>query len=430
VCWCVWRNSRRGRQRQSPLLFASAGTTLWDPATWRPVGPPLRSSQGNWQGVDFSPDGQTLAIAGGEGRVELWDVSTRKQLRELTDPAATLGEPALSVVRYSPDSSVIAAGPQEANHVTLWAAATGRVIGRPITTNPPGSGAQSISFSPDSKRIAVPGAPGTVGIWEVVTGRRVGEPLAIGSAYVEAAIFADGGRTLIASDDSGSVSIVDIGTGRPIRPPLSVGSQLAASLDLSPDGRLVAAASYEGSVFVWDLKTGEPYGPPLTADTSPVNDVVFRPDGRTLVSSHLRSAVVWNVSGDQVIGHPLGRATDLTTDVSFSPDGKRVAVGRLDGGTIVYDTATRRQALRIDLGSAVTSVAYAPDATLIAVGTIDGQVRGECCGAALLRGRGCAGRRPTGSRVGSRSRSVVRHLRHPFRESRHTGCDSACRDRR
>ena len=57
-------------------------------ATWTTGRAPLRSSQGGYGGVDFSPDGRTLAIAGGEGRVELWDVSTRKELRELTDPAA------------------------------------------------------------------------------------------------------------------------------------------------------------------------------------------------------------------------------------------------------------------------------------------------------------------------------------------------------
>jgi WD40 repeat protein/class 3 adenylate cyclase/energy-coupling factor transporter ATP-binding protein EcfA2 len=352
------------------------GTALWDTATWRPVGPPLRSSQGGWQGVDFSPDGRTLAIAGGKGRVELWNVSTRRKLRELTDPAAARsGEPALAVVRYSPDGSVIAAGSQETNHVTLWATTSGQVIGRPSTPNPLGSGAQSISFSPDSKWIAVPGAPGTVGIWEVVTGRRVGRPLAVGSADVESAIFADGGRTLIASDDSGSVSVIDIGTGRPIHPPLSVGDQPAASLDLSPDGRLLAAASFEGSVVVWDATTGAPYGPPLTADTSPVNDVAFSPDGRTLVSSHLRSAVVWNLNGDQVIGRPLGGPASLITDVSFSHDGKRLAAGRFDGHAILYDTETRRQALRIDIGSVVTAVAFHPHGSLLAVGTIDGKAR-------------------------------------------------------
>jgi WD40 repeat protein/class 3 adenylate cyclase/tRNA A-37 threonylcarbamoyl transferase component Bud32 len=360
-------------------LLATAthdGTTIWDTATWRPVAPPLRSSQGGWEGVDFSPDGRTLAIAGGKGRVELWDVSTRKELRELMDPAAAAGEPALALVRFSPDGSVIASGPQETNHVTLWDAATGHVIGRPITTNPPGTGgAQSISFSPDSKRIAVPGAPGTVGIWDVATGRRVGDPLAIGQAEVNAAIFADGGRTVIASDDSGSVSMVDVATGRPIRPPLSVGSKPAGSLDLSPDGGLVAAASYEGPAFVWDVKTGAPYGSPLTADTSPGNDVAFSPDGRTLVSSHLRAAVIWNMNGDQAIGAPLGRPTDVTTDVAFSPDGKRVVAGTIDGDTVAFDTTTRRQALRIDGGSVVTAVAFRLDGKLIAVGTIDGHVR-------------------------------------------------------
>jgi tRNA A-37 threonylcarbamoyl transferase component Bud32 len=133
-------------------LLATAtqyGTTLWDTATWRPVAPPLRSSQGGWESVDFSPDGRMLAIAGGEGRVELWDVSTRKELRELRDPAANPDEPALAVVRYSPDGSVIAAGPQETNHVTLWATATGRVVGRPLTTQTPGYGAQDIAISPD-----------------------------------------------------------------------------------------------------------------------------------------------------------------------------------------------------------------------------------------------------------------------------------------
>jgi WD40 repeat protein len=336
----------------------------------------LRSPQGGWNGVDFSPDGRTLAIAGGKGRVELWDVATRKERRELTDPAAAgSAEPALAVVRYSPDGKVIAAGAQQTNHVTVWGAASGRAIGGPIKTNAPGSGAQSISFTPDSKRIAVPGRPGTVGIWDVATGRRVAKPIAIGDAVVDEAIFARGGRTLIASDDSGSVSFIDVASGRPVRPPLSVGSKPAGALDVSPDGRLLAAATYAGSVFVWDLKTGEPYGAPLTADASPLNDVVFSPDGRTLVSSHIGSAVVWSVGGKQAIGQALGGPTDVITDVSFSADGKRLAAGRLDGSAVLYDTETQRQLQRVKLGSIVTAVAFDPHAELVAAGTIDGAVR-------------------------------------------------------
>ena len=185
------------------------------------------------------------------------------------------------------------------------------MIGRPIITNPPGSGgAQSISFSPDSKRIAVPGAPGTVGIWEVATGRRVGEPLGIGSEDVEAAIFADG------RPDADRERRLGLGVHRRRRNgttgrPAALGRRRACRprwISARTDG-LLAAASFDGSVFVWDAKTGAPYGSPLTADTSPVNDVAFSPDGRTLVSAHLRSAVVWSMSGEQAIGG-AARRTD------------------------------------------------------------------------------------------------------------------------
>jgi WD40 repeat protein len=208
----------------------------------------------------------------------------------------------------------------------------------------------------------------------VATGRRVGAPLAVGSEGV-VAIFAADGRTLIAGDATGSVSIIDIATGRPISPPLSADDKDVLSLDLSPDGRLLAAASEAGSVFVWDAKTGEPYGAPLTADASPVFHVRFSPDGRMLVSSHLRSAVVWNLSGDQALGEPLDGPREVTTDVSFSPDGKRLVAGQFDGTKVVYDTRTRRQALRIDGRSVVTAVAFHPDGNVIAVGTIEGKVR-------------------------------------------------------
>ena len=141
------RRDRVQPRREAPGDDDDHGTTLWDTATWKPRRAAAAIVAGRLGGVDFSPDGRTLAIAGGKGRVELWDVATRKKLRELTDPAAaTSGEPALSVVRYSPDGSVIAAGPQETNHVTLWDAASGRVIGRPIIDQAAGDGRRAVDL--------------------------------------------------------------------------------------------------------------------------------------------------------------------------------------------------------------------------------------------------------------------------------------------
>ena len=229
---------------------------------------------------------------------------------------------------------------------------------------------------------------------------------------MEAAIFAEDGRTLIASDDSGSVSDGrrrerDDRSARRSRSATSS----ADSLDLSPDGRLVAAASFGGSVFVWDAKTGVPYGSPLTADTSPVNDVAFSPDGRTLVTAHLSSAVVWNMDGEQVIGEPLGGPTDLDhrrvlqprrqaaprgtvrrrndrvrhgDATTGSPDRRRFDRhrGRLsprreahrrrddrrEGPVLRSDAAGRPSARPLDVGdAAVWQVAFSPNGRLLAV---------------------------------------------------------------
>ena len=226
-----------GSWRPRPSMGRRSGTRR----RWRPVGPPLRSSQGGWEGVDFSPDGRTLAIAGGEGRVELWDVATRKELRELTDPAAAAsGEPALAAVRYSPDGSVIAAGAQETNHVTLWAAATGRVIGRPITTNPPGLGRAVDLVQPGLEADRRPGRPRDRGDLGGRHGRRVGKPLAIGSADVGDAIFAEG-RPDADRERRRRRGVLGRHRDGTADPPAALGRRrIAGALDLSPDGRLLA----------------------------------------------------------------------------------------------------------------------------------------------------------------------------------------------
>ena len=199
-----------------------------------------------------------------------------------------------------------------------------------------------------------------------------------GSADVSAAIFAEDGRTLIASDEAGSVSVVDVRNADDWSARRSRSATKSPTRSLSaPTDAWWPQRRSTGRSSCGTRRRDTPYGSPLTADTSPVSDVAFSPDGRTLVSAHQRSAVVWDMSGE-----PGARRADWTegsirtTDVSFSPDGTRLVAGpaRRRRGRVRHGDATTGAS-----GSTATrssrAVAVHPDGKRVAVGTIDGRVR-------------------------------------------------------
>jgi WD40 repeat protein len=64
--------------------------------------------------VAFSPDGKTLASAGGDETIKLWDVTTGKVLQTLTGHSGYV----LSVV-YSPDGQTLASGGRDGT-IKIW----------------------------------------------------------------------------------------------------------------------------------------------------------------------------------------------------------------------------------------------------------------------------------------------------------------------
>ena len=110
-----------------------------------------------WCGLEFSPDGKTLAIGGGE-IILLWDIDSEPTKMSITQPTHRVFD-----LAFSPDGKTLASGGFESN-INLWDPHTGEHK-RTLTGHT--ACVRSIAFSPDGKFLGSRSDDGTVLIWEV-----------------------------------------------------------------------------------------------------------------------------------------------------------------------------------------------------------------------------------------------------------------------
>jgi WD40 repeat protein len=219
-------------------------------------------SEKKFKALELSAHGALLAAGGEDSNVQIWNVSTGKEVRTLGQDLGMNDKWRLGSLDISPDGSMlvmkrfyygavvrIGMNPSWPNEMYFWDLSTGKKLDRFEKFK---KWCDWVVFSPDSKTMVTTGERSHYHLyfWDVATGEEL--RTVENEKMFLTCIFSPAGRTLATGMEDGTVLLWEAASGK-IRRTLKGHRGPVYSLSFSDDGQLLASECSDGTALIWDL---------------------------------------------------------------------------------------------------------------------------------------------------------------------------------
>jgi len=171
-----------------------------------------------------------------------------------------------------------------------------------------------------------------------------------------------------------SIGIFDFNTKKELHR-LKGHTRPVCSVSFSPNGNYIASVSFD-TIFIWNLETGSKICL-IDDQTNYVKYICFSTNEDCLATWSSFEVIIriWNPYTGNEIGMLEGHTNDITS-VSFSPDDKYLASGSYDQTIRIWKMSSRSELYRFEgHNDIVRSVSFSPNGNCLVSGSDDKSIR-------------------------------------------------------
>jgi len=277
--------------------------------------------------ISLCADGTRLASISMSGKIQLFDVDSRKRLHEhRREPIPTYHAAQDGLVALSPNGKLLADAQQ--GSLKVWDADKGTLIFEQPNVRAP------IAFSPDSRSLAATTKTG-LRLWNTAdwTRKPLGEPVPTG--YRPSLAFTPDSSRVVFSPDwrTSKLMVYNLADN-------TTAGELAGMKDMpcavATNGSIVVAGGLGGVVCVWDLASGDVITN-FRAHIRLVVGVALSPDGKTLATGGNDQVIrLWDTKTFENTRSLKGHLSEIW-DLKFSSDGRILASASKDRSVKLWD---------------------------------------------------------------------------------------------